>query len=60
VAVERHLVCLDPQTSGGLLFAVSEAGHGLFASRLAESGIGATAIGRVENRPATGAAVRLE
>jgi selenide,water dikinase len=60
VAVERHLVCLDPQTSGGLLFAASEAGHGLFASRLAEAGVGATVIGRVENRPASGAAVRLE
>jgi selenide, water dikinase len=60
VALERHLLCLDPQTSGGLLMAVSEEAHGHFLGRLSDAGVDAATIGRVETRRAGEASVRLE
>ena len=57
VAPERHLLCLDPQTSGGLLLAVDPGAAGGVAARLAAAGRPAWRIGRVE--PGGGARVRL-
>jgi selenide,water dikinase len=59
VAPERHLVCLDPQTSGGLLMSVAGDAADRVLSRLAEAGVDAAAIGAVESRDANGLLVRL-
>jgi selenide,water dikinase len=59
VATARHLIALDPQTSGGLLLSVDPTRAdellGLLSSRLAS----ACAIGRVEPAGEQGARVRL-
>lgn len=58
-APEVHLVCLDPQTSGGLLMAVDAGSAPHVIGRLTETGRGADVIGRVEARAADGTLVRL-
>jgi selenide,water dikinase len=60
VEPERHLICLDPQTSGGLLMAVRPEAAGHVVDRLAEAGVAATTIGGVESRGGDAACVRLE
>ena len=57
---ERHLVCLDPQTSGGLLMAVRPEAAGHVLGRLADAGVDATTIGGVERRGTDAPGVRLE
>jgi selenide,water dikinase len=47
VAPERHLICLDPQTSGGLLLAVDPGAAGDVSARLDAAGRSAWRIGRV-------------
>ena len=60
VDVERQLICLDPQTSGGLLVAIEPRAASVFIRTLADRGVEATAIGRVESAPEDGASwVRL-
>jgi selenide,water dikinase len=59
VAPERHLVCLDPQTSGGLLMSVAEDAAAHVLGRLAGAGVDAAAVGTVEPRDANGILVRL-
>jgi selenide,water dikinase len=61
VPVERHLLCLDPQTSGGLLIAVHQDRASGLLDSLAGSGRTATVIGRVEAAGGNGAPlVRLD
>ena len=60
VDAARHLVCLDPQTSGGLLMAVRADATGHLIGRLADAGVEATTIGRVDRRDADGPLVRLD
>jgi selenide, water dikinase len=48
VPLERQLVCLDPQTSGGLLVAMAPDAVSVFIRTLADRGIGARAIGHVD------------
>jgi selenide,water dikinase len=58
----RHLLCLDPQTSGGLLLAVAPDRADVFAARLAEAGGDdwrGHAIGRVVARDPRGTLVRV-
>lgn len=50
VAPERHLLCLDPQTSGGLLLAVDPDMAGEIQGRLTNQGVGAWRIGTVGPR----------
>ncbi len=54
-----HLICLDPQTSGGLLMAVDADAAGHILGRLTEQYGGARAIGRVEARDSSGTLVRI-
>jgi selenide,water dikinase len=54
-----HLICLDPQTSGGLLFSVDQDAAAHFIGRLTDVGVRAQAVGRVERRAADGSLVRL-
>ena len=51
-APELHLICLDPQTSGGLLMAVDPDHADFVIGQLTQHGIAAPVIGRVE--PAVG------
>jgi selenide,water dikinase len=60
VDTARHLVCLDPQTSGGLLMAVRADAAGHVLGRLADAGVEAATIGQVERRDADAPLVRLE
>jgi selenide,water dikinase len=55
-----HLLCLDPQTSGGLVLAVEPAAAGQVLERLADGGVTARAIGHVASRDRDGALVRIE
>ena len=60
VPVERQLACLDPQTSGGLLIAIEPAAASVFVRGLADRGVDAAVIGRVDPAPEDGASrVRL-
>jgi selenide, water dikinase len=59
VPVERHLVCLDPQTSGGLLLTVDPRQLGDLTARLRAAGAGAHVIGRVTKREASGSLVHV-
>jgi selenide,water dikinase len=54
-----HLLCLDPQTSGGLLLSVHPEHVDGFVSRLTASGVPARAVGRVAAADGTGILVRL-
>jgi selenide,water dikinase len=60
VDTERHLLCLDPQTSGGLLMSVHPEAAAHVLGRLADAGVPAATIGRVETRDGEGPCVRLE
>jgi selenide,water dikinase len=60
VDAARHLVCLDPQTSGGLLMAVRADATGHLIGRLTDAGVEATTIGHVDRRGADGPLVRLD
>ena len=59
VPVPLHLVCLDPQTSGGLLLAVDRAHTNDLLARLAERGVLGAAIGHVAPPDPDGALVRI-
>jgi selenide,water dikinase len=59
VASELHLVCLDPQTSGGLLFSVAPDSAGHIVGQLTEHKCSVAIVGRVEARAGDGALVRL-
>jgi selenophosphate synthase len=60
VVPERHLLCLDPQTSGGLLLVVDPASAAAAASYLVNSAAGGWVVGHVEAPgPAGAAAVRV-
>ena len=60
VSAALHLVCLDPQTSGGLLFAVRPDATGHIVGRLTQQGVDAHVIGRVEPGSPGVPNVRLE
>jgi selenide,water dikinase len=60
VEPERHLLCLDPQTSGGLLLAVDPRAAGAIADELLAAGAGATVIGRVDPRGPADPVLRLK
>ena len=47
VPAERHLLCLDPQTSGGLLVAVQGEAARIFVNELAAAGVEAVVIGKI-------------
>jgi selenide,water dikinase len=49
-APELHLVCLDPQTSGGLLLSMDSGVAGEFVGRLTDDGASAAIVGEVEPR----------
>lgn len=55
-----RLVAFDPQTSGGLLAAVDPGSTGHVLGRLADVGVSAVVVGRVEAREQAGALLRLE
>lgn len=59
VAPEQLLVACDPQTAGGLLFAVKAQDASGFVDALTNAGVTATPVGTVEARAADGALVRL-
>lgn len=59
VAPEVFLVCCDPQTSGGLLFAVSPDAASDFVTAQRAAGVAATRVGQVETRAGDGTLVRL-
>jgi selenide,water dikinase len=59
VDLARHLLCLDPQTSGGLLFAVEERQADTFVGRLHDAGVSAASVGRVVARDPAGTLVTL-
>jgi selenide,water dikinase len=59
VSHEHFLVCCDPQTSGGLLFAVSAEAASEFVAAQQAAGVAATRIGVVEPRSQDGTLVRL-
>jgi selenide, water dikinase len=48
VPLERQLICLDPQTSGGLLVAMAPDAASVLIRTLADRGVSASAIGHVE------------
>ena len=56
VAPERHLLCLDPQTSGGLLLAVDPAVAAPVMAHLARTASGGWVVGSVEAPGAAGGA----
>lgn len=58
-APEVHLLCLDPQTSGGLLLCLEPSAASHVIGRLAETGRPASVVGQVEDRAPDGAMVRL-
>jgi selenide,water dikinase len=59
VPEEVRLLCLDPQTAGGLLLAVGPGSAAAFLSDTAREGGEAWAVGRVESRREGGPAVAL-
>ena len=59
VSPELNLLCLDPQTSGGLLMAVDGDSAGHVIGQLTDRGVAATLIGRVEPQDDSGHIVRL-
>lgn len=59
VAPEHLLVACDPQTAGGLLFAVKAQDASGFVDALRSAGVAATPVGTVEVRADDGALVRL-
>ena len=50
--LEDQLVCLDPQTSGGLLVAITPEASSVLIRTLADRGVNADVIGQVEQAPA--------
>jgi selenide,water dikinase len=54
VPLERQLVCLDPQTSGGLLIAMAPDAASAFVGTLADLGVTAHAIGHVDEAQTDG------
>jgi len=55
-----RLIAFDPQTSGGLLIAIDSSATSYVLGRLAEAGVDARTIGRVEPRDPAGTLVRIE
>jgi selenide,water dikinase len=60
VPVALHLLCLDPQTSGGLLLTVDASAAAYLLGRLADRGVDARLIGRVDAADSSGPRVRIE
>jgi selenide,water dikinase len=60
VPAALHLLCLDPQTSGGLLLSLDPSVAGHFLGRLTALGVDARLIGCVEARDPAGVLVRIE
>jgi selenide,water dikinase len=54
VPLERQFVCLDPQTSGGLLVAMAPDTVSGFLRTLADRGVSASVIGHVDEAPDDG------
>jgi selenide,water dikinase len=59
VSLERYMLCLDPQTSGGLLFSVNRQNSTEVLGHLANEGVDARIVGHVEAPASTGTLVRL-
>jgi len=59
VPPEVALLCMDPQTSGGLLFSLAPDASAGFVARLAAAGVRAALVGRVEPRGIDDVLVRL-
>lgn len=59
VAPEVTLLCMDPQTSGGLMFSVESQAAGPFLGQLLAAGVPAAAVGQVDSQEADGILVRL-
>jgi len=59
VPAALFLICLDPQTSGGLLVAVDPGSTAFVLGRLAESGVTGWAVGHVWPRDPRGTLVRV-
>ena len=59
VAPEVALLCMDPQTSGGLLFSLAPDAAAGFVDQLEAAGVRATRVGWVEPRGADDVLVRL-
>ncbi|MSO49079.1 MAG: selenide, water dikinase SelD [Acidobacteria bacterium] len=59
VAPEVALLCMDPQTSGGLLFSLALDAASGFVDQLVAAGVRAATVGRVESRGADDVLVRL-
>jgi selenide,water dikinase len=59
VPAPLHLLCLDPQTSGGLLFAVDQHSVADFIGRLAQVAVSGCAVGHFEARDENDMLVRL-
>jgi selenide,water dikinase len=59
VRLERHQLCLDPQTSGGLLITVDARKASDVLARLGDQGVEAAEIGRVTARAPDGPLVTL-
>jgi selenide, water dikinase len=60
VRPERHLVCLDPQTSGGLLLSVRNSARSPLIGHFTQYGLPFAEIGRVIERETEGTLVRLD
>ncbi|MEZ5316674.1 MAG: selenide, water dikinase SelD [Vicinamibacterales bacterium] len=60
VPAERHLICLDPQTSGGLLISVRETAKPGLIGYLTNRGVPFFEVGRVTAREDDGTLVRLD
>ena len=56
----RHLLCLDPQTSGGLLLALDSAQVDAYLERLGAAGGQAWVVGDVRRSESSGALVFLD
>lgn len=60
VAPEMTLLAMDPQTSGGLLFAIEPLAARGFLGQLIAAGVPAAVVGQVTTQDADGILVRLE
>jgi selenide,water dikinase len=60
VPMATHLICLDPQTSGGLLLSVADAVAERLIGLLTENGDAAKVVGFVEPKRQTEFHVRLQ
>jgi selenide, water dikinase len=59
IPYERFLLCLDPQTSGGLLIAIAPEAANAFLDELAAAGGHGFRIGRIEARDSGGILVKV-